>query len=179
VRCRYVAPRPSKPHAEPLLAIQPVHALVIDLPTFTSEQDLDAEVAVAHPRRGQSPNQPSQHGLIVAVRAVAVRRTVESQQRTSSALAHPVRPLQVPDQLAPRLRPHNFFLQHVLQHQIVEREVGDQLLEPTVLFLELGAIDFDPLRRCGARIRDVLAPWSCEVQSEAAPSAAAPPRTSS
>jgi hypothetical protein len=68
----------------------------------------------------------------------------------------------VPDQLAPTL---TFFLQHVLQHQLIEREVGDQLLEPTVLFLELGAIDFDLFRLCGARMRDVLAPWSCEVQS--------------
>ena len=30
-----------------------------------------------------------------------------------------------------------FFLQDVLQHQLVERKAGDQLLEPAVLFLEL------------------------------------------
>src|SRR5215469_14766229 len=104
----HVAPRPSKPHAQPLLAIQPVHALVIDLPAFPAEQDVDAEVAVAHPRRGQFPNPLSKHGLIVADCAVAMRRTVESQHRASAALAHPVGPLQVPNQLAPALRPHNF-----------------------------------------------------------------------
>src|SRR5579863_9067510 len=104
-----MAARPLKPHAQPLLAIQPVPPLVIDLPAFPSEQDINAEVAVAYSRRGQFSNPSSKRGLIVADRAIAVRRTVESQHRASSALAHPVSPLQLPDQLAPTLRPHNFF----------------------------------------------------------------------
>ena len=52
VRGHHVTPRPSKPHAVPLLAIQPIRALVIDLPAFAAERDVDAEVTIAHPHRG-------------------------------------------------------------------------------------------------------------------------------
>src|SRR6185437_3522187 len=110
--------------------------LVIDLPAFAAQQDVDAEVAVAHPRRGQFPNPPSQHGLVVAERAVAVRRTVESQ--------HPrILGARSPGRSTPAAGPARAdaqasqFLQHVLQHQLVEREIGDQLFEPAVLLLEL------------------------------------------
>jgi hypothetical protein len=34
-----------------------------------------------------------------------VRRSIEPQRYASSAFAHPVRPLQIPDQLAPAARP--------------------------------------------------------------------------
>jgi hypothetical protein len=61
------------------------------------------------PGRRQFPNPPPQHGLLVPDRAIAVRGAVSSQRRASSALAEPVGPFQVPDQLAPTRRPHNLF----------------------------------------------------------------------
>lgn len=67
-------PRPSQPHTEPLLTIEPVHALVVDLPALAPEQDVNAQITVAHARRGQFPNPPSQHGLIVTDRSVAMPR---------------------------------------------------------------------------------------------------------
>lgn len=50
--------------------------LVIDLPAFAPEQDVDAHVAIAHARRRQFPNPPAQHGLIVTDCSVAMPRAV-------------------------------------------------------------------------------------------------------
>jgi hypothetical protein len=105
VRGHYMAPRPPKPHAQPFFAVQPVHALMVDPPAFTPQQYVYPEVAIAHSRRREIPNAFAQHGLVTTDRLVAVRRSIKPQRYASSAFAHPVCPLQVPDQLAPAARP--------------------------------------------------------------------------
>jgi hypothetical protein len=78
---------------------------MIDPPAFTPEQYVEPEVTIAHSRRREIPKAFAQHGLVATDRLVAVRRSIEPQRYASSAFAHPVRPLQIPDQLAPAARP--------------------------------------------------------------------------
>jgi hypothetical protein len=78
---------------------------MIEPPAFTPEQYVYPEVAIAHSRRCEVPNAFAQHGLVATDRLVAMRQSIELQRYASSAFAHPVRPLQVPDQLAPAARP--------------------------------------------------------------------------
>lgn len=58
-----MATRSFGPQLQPFLALQSVHAFVIDGPAFTAQQHVDPLVAVADPRPGDLTNTPSQRVL--------------------------------------------------------------------------------------------------------------------
>ena len=97
MRGHYVSSWPPEPHAQAFFAVEPVHALVIDPSALTPEQYVQAVLTVADTRGCEIPNAFAQQGLVPSDRLVAVRRSIKPQRYASSALAHPVRPLQVPN----------------------------------------------------------------------------------
>ncbi len=89
--------------AQPLVPVETVNPLMVYSPTFPAQQDVDPELAVAHPALGQIADAHPQRCLIGLGRAVA-------DARPAAPLAHkPVRLLNLVHELASPSRRQSFF----------------------------------------------------------------------
>src|SRR5664279_2855170 len=97
------------PQRQLLLHIQPVHPLVIHLPAFALQQNL--QTAVAEPAPGlRQLAQPHPQWLVLAPAfPIATRRTIQLHQPTGPSLAQRHFHLHHQHCLSPRLRAHHFF----------------------------------------------------------------------
>ena len=67
--------------------VQPVHPLVIHLPSFALQQDLETAVAEAAPGFGQLAQPRSQWLVLTPPSSIPTRRTIEFHQPTGASLA--------------------------------------------------------------------------------------------
>jgi hypothetical protein len=72
----------------------------------------------------------------VLFRAVVQRPAIHVEDRTGSPFAQPPRLAHVRENAHAAHPPHLFF-DHVVQDAAIERQIGDDLLEPRVLFAQL------------------------------------------
>lgn len=108
--CRADVPaRSLEPQAQPLVPVETVDPLVIHPPTLPAQQDVDSEVAVAHPALGQITDAHPQRCLIGLGRAVADARPADAERGAAAPLAHPVRLLNLVHELASPSRRQSFF----------------------------------------------------------------------
>lgn len=92
----------------PQLAVQAVGALIVDLPTFTPEQHMDASVPVANTGRSQVLDPHLQAGLIEAAGLVALGRSIDRKRAAGSPFPDLIARLQIADDLPSSTRPHIF-----------------------------------------------------------------------
>ena len=110
VRCCPVATWALAPEIEPFELVEPVYALVIDMPAFPPEQRVDAPVAIADPREGNLAD-ASQERLVAAWSGLVVERG--SGQHHDAACPPSGDAIGVDEILrkrAPLGWPHSFFL---------------------------------------------------------------------
>jgi hypothetical protein len=100
-----VSSRPLPPQTLPFLLLQPVHPLVVHLPSFPPQQNVNPIVAIANPSFCQLPNPHPESGLVVPCRFLAVRRSEKQQHATTSPFAYPIPPFQISYPLLPPTRP--------------------------------------------------------------------------
>jgi len=88
--------------------VKPMRALVIDLPSFSPQQDVDPPVSVANTGRGKFLDLHFEAGLIEAARLVALGRSIDRKGATDPPFAHLVARLQIADDLPSSIRPYIF-----------------------------------------------------------------------
>src|SRR5690606_19896988 len=91
------------------LAIDAIHPLSVDLPTFAPKKNMKAAIAVSRSLRRQL-EQTRLHRLVglSAKTLAAIRRTAEARQSTRGALAEPVLVPEVANRRAPGRGRHHF-----------------------------------------------------------------------
>lgn len=92
------APPPGRPRTDrqAFLALKPIRAFLIDLPTFAAKQHVQPPVAVANPRLGQLLEPLAQRRLWIAARPVAMRRAIEAACLNGPPFANAERGLEPP-----------------------------------------------------------------------------------
>ena len=78
------------PHLQAFFEVQPVNQLVIDLPAFPLQQDVQPAVAIPHTTGSQVTKSNPQFSPIVANTHVPMRGTWEAQRSARASLAHAV-----------------------------------------------------------------------------------------
>jgi hypothetical protein len=76
------------PYLQAHLAIQTVHALLVDEPAVTPKQNVDTPVAVAYPRFRDLFDPLLQFGLVAATALVVIARSFIFQHRAGAPGAH-------------------------------------------------------------------------------------------
>ena len=96
---------PDSPQLQPEFPVDPPGLFVIDLPSFPPQQDVDAAVAIAHPRRRQFLDPHLETGLIGTAGLVSDGRPLRRQRIAGPPLADTVAGLQIANQLTGPIRP--------------------------------------------------------------------------
>lgn len=122
---------------EPFKLLEAISTLVIDLPSLSSEEYIDAPIAIANVRLSlSSMHTESAWSVGLGTWRVAVGRAGQTNDAAGSAGRDSVLVDQVLSELAAPCWPYSLF-ENVLQHMLIAREVGHQLLKLLVLGLEL------------------------------------------
>ncbi|KFA31357.1 hypothetical protein KWG_0110835 [Xanthomonas vasicola pv. vasculorum NCPPB 1381] len=83
--CRSLASaRTFAPQVKASLAIQPIHTLVVGLPTFPPQQHIDPPEAITHPHRSDLFDPSKQWRIIMVPRLVVKRRPALLDDRAGS-----------------------------------------------------------------------------------------------
>ena len=130
------APDPH-PDLQPVESIEPSHPLTIHRPSLPAQPHPDAQVPKARPRVGQLPDPEPECGLIARSTPPIPRRATELGQPAGPRAADREPHLKPSGQLPTAHGPWGVFSQRPRQHVFVEREIGDQALQPRVLVLQL------------------------------------------
>jgi hypothetical protein len=175
VGCADVPTRTLQPETQSLLAIQLMNPLVVDHPALPTQQDVDEQIAIAHPRFGQIADAQPQRSLVEPGRAIADRRSFDAKRDAAAPFTHAVGCLNAARVHAAE-QASELFRRAILQAVLVEAEVRDELLQLAV-FLPRSASDA-AARRCPARYRAaskgrMSAPRSAEGPPP--PASASPP----
>src|ERR1700722_18526997 len=101
--------RTLQPETEPILAIQSVNPLMIDHPALPAQQDVDSEIAIAHPGLSKIVDAQPQCCLVGLGRTIANRRPIDAERDATAPFAHSVGRLNLPHEFAPPTRRQSFF----------------------------------------------------------------------
>jgi hypothetical protein len=129
----------AAPHAHADLqaveSIEPTHPLVIHAPAFPPEQDPEAPVPEAWPGVSEIANPLAQRGLNARLAAPIPRGATELREATGPHATDLERHLKPPGELPTAHRTQAF--SQGLGRVLVEREIGDESLQPIVFVFEL------------------------------------------
>lgn len=103
--CRHAPSGPFRSKIQALLAIEPIHPLVVDLPSFALQQHVNAKIAVPDAHSGDLLDPHPKSGLLVFAAAVVPGGSPEHHHPARPFLAHLVLVQQMLDQFALTSRP--------------------------------------------------------------------------
>jgi hypothetical protein len=91
----HVTPWPLRPQLQTILAIQPVHALLVDVDTFALQQNMNTAIALSHAAARQLPNPSSQRILRWPDRGITMGTAVAAGDITAPPFADRIALLQI------------------------------------------------------------------------------------
>ena len=137
--------RHLRPQIQALQAIEPIHALAIDIKSLAAKKHVNAQVAVAHTHRCDLFNARSKSYVRIALnRLVVVCRLVDPKKAARASCADLVRCGKVAGAIA-LLRRLYRFCDDLLKHLAIKTQIGNESLELLILFAQLSK--FADLRR--------------------------------
>lgn len=105
---RFVPAQAFESQGQPLLAVEPVNALMIIPPAIPPEHDVNPAITIVDPSFGDFPDTQAQYAVICRHRTVAERNAADPQRKTDLLLAGSVACLQIPSPFA-QARQRQFF----------------------------------------------------------------------
>lgn len=85
-----------------------MRTLVVDLPSFPPQQDMDSPISVVNTGRGKLLDLHLEAGLIEAAGLVTLCRSIDRKRTADPPFAHLVARLQIADDLPSSIRPYIF-----------------------------------------------------------------------